>query len=195
VRRELKASVLPPGLSAKLAGEEEERSRTVFELKWAGALALLLVLMVLAGTFESLLHPLTVLVAVPISAIGVAAILVPVGRPIGVMAMLGAIVLAGVAVNDAILLVATARRLIAEGMEIRPALARAAGIRLRPIVMTTMTTVLALLPLALGTGEAASLRSPMALTIIGGILASTAASLFVLPAVYLLLERLRGRSV
>lgn len=190
-RRALADSVLPPGLAARLAGEEEEREQTVRELGWAGALALVLVLMVLAGTFESLLHPATVLAAVPLAMVGVAAVLVPSGRPIGVMAMLGLIVLAGVAVNDAILLVATARRLIADGVERRQALARAAGIRLRPILMTTLTTVLALLPLAVGTGEAAALRSPMAMTIIGGISASTLASLLVLPCLYLLIERLR----
>jgi len=184
-------AALPPGLRARLAGEEVERQQTVRELAFAGGLALLLVLMVLAGTFESLLHPLTVLSAVPLALVGVAAALVPGGRPVGVMAMLGLIVLAGVAVNDAILLAAAARRLIAEGVERRRALARAAGIRLRPIVMTTLTTVLALLPLAVGTGEAAALRSPMALTIIGGLLASTVGSLTVLPCLYLLVERLR----
>jgi HAE1 family hydrophobic/amphiphilic exporter-1 len=147
--------------------------------------------MVLAGTFESLLHPLTVVASVPLALVGVAAILLPAGRPIGVMEMLGMIVLAGVAVNDAILLVDAARRLMSSGMARRAALARAAAIRLRPILMTTATTVLALLPLALGTGEAARLRSPMARTIIGGILASTAASLLVIPCLYLLLDRLR----
>ena len=106
------------------------------------------------------------LAAVPLALVGVAAVLVPSGKPIGVMAMLGLIVLAGVAVNDAILLVATARQLMADGLERRLALARAAGIRLRPILMTTLTTALALAPLALGGGEAAALRSPMAVTII-----------------------------
>ena len=187
----LREADLPPGLSARLAGEEEEREQTVRELTWAGALALLLVLMVLAGTFESLFHPLTVLAVIPLALIGVAVALVPSGHPIGIMAMLGLIVLTGVAVNDAILLVATARRLIASGLEREKALARAAAIRLRPIVMTTLTTVLALLPLALGSGEAAALRGPMAVTIIGGILASTVASLLVLPCLYLLIERLR----
>lgn len=182
---------LPPGLRARLAGEEEERQETVRELAWAGGLALLLVLMVLAGTFESLLHPITVLSSVPLALVGVAAALVPLGRPVGVMAMLGLIVLAGVAVNDAILLAATARRLIEEGVERRSALAQAAGIRLRPIVMTTLTTVLALVPLAVGVGEAAALRSPMALTIIGGLVASTVGSIVVLPCLYLLVERLR----
>jgi HAE1 family hydrophobic/amphiphilic exporter-1 len=181
---------LVPGLRARLVGEEEERERTFTELRWAGLLALLLVFMVLAGTFESLLHPITVLAAVPLASVGVAAALVPAGRPVGVMAMLGLIVLAGVAVNDAILLVATARRLIAGGMERTAALARAAALRLRPIVMTTATTVLALLPLAIGGGEAAQLRTPLALTVIGGIVASTLASLFVIPCLYLALDRL-----
>jgi HAE1 family hydrophobic/amphiphilic exporter-1 len=101
------------------------------------------------------------------------------------------IVLAGVAVNDAILLVDAARRQIADGLPVVDALARAAAIRLRPILMTSCTTILALLPLAVGAGEAARLRSPLALTIIGGLLASTVCSLLVIPALYLLLERLR----
>jgi HAE1 family hydrophobic/amphiphilic exporter-1 len=190
-QRALQESDLSPGLHARLAGEEEERERTFRQLRWAAAMALLLVFMVLAGTFESLVHPLTVVLSVPLALIGVAAALLPTGRPIGVMEMLGVIVLAGVAVNDAILLVDTARRLMREGVERATALARAAGIRLRPILMTTATTVLALLPLALGTGEGARLRSPLALTIIGGIIASTVCCLLVIPAVYLLLDRLR----
>ncbi|MDX1563530.1 MAG: efflux RND transporter permease subunit, partial [Gammaproteobacteria bacterium] len=176
-----------------LAGEELTRQQTTDELFWAAMLALLLVFMVLAGSFESLLHPITVLAAIPLSLIGVAVVLVPTGSPIGVMAMLGFIVLAGVAVNDAILLAQSARRHIEEGMERRAALARAASLRLRPIVMTTATTVLALGPLAIGTGEAAELRAPMALTVIGGLVASTLSSLLVIPCLYLVLDRLRGR--
>jgi HAE1 family hydrophobic/amphiphilic exporter-1 len=110
------------------------------------------------------------------------------------MAMLGFIVLAGVAVNDAILLASTGRRLIEEGTESRRALAQAASLRLRPIVMTTATTVLALGPLAFGAGEAAVLRTPMALTVIGGLTASTIGSLIVIPCLYLALDRLRWRS-
>ena len=190
-RSSLQAIDLPPGLSARLAGEEEERVRTFRELELAAALAVLLVFMVLAGTFESLIHPLTVAASIPLALIGVGLTLGLLGRPIGVMEMLGIIVLSGVAVNDAILLVDAARRLIASGLPRRQALARAAGTRLRPIMMTTATTVLALLPLAVGTGEAARLRSPLALTVIGGIIASTVCSLFVIPCVYLLLDRLR----
>jgi HAE1 family hydrophobic/amphiphilic exporter-1 len=189
----LEETDLPPGLIARVTGEEEERARAFAELKWAAALALLLVFMVLAGTFESLVHPLTVVSAVPLALVGVAVILVPLGRPIGVMEMLGAIVLGGVAVNDAILLVDAARRQMARGVARAEALAKAAGIRLRPILMTTATTVFALLPLAVGTGEAARLRSPLALTIIGGIIASTVGSLLVIPCIYLVLDRLRPK--
>ena len=194
-RAALEATDLPPGLRHRLVGEEQQRETTFRELRFAAALAVLLVFMVLAGTFESLIHPITVVAAVPLALIGVAALLVPMGRPIGVMELVGMIVLSGVAVNDAILLISTAVQLIREGVPRREALARAAGIRLRPILMTTATTVLALLPLALGAGEAARLRSPLAITIIGGIVTSTIGSLFLLPSLYLLLDRLRFRRV
>jgi HAE1 family hydrophobic/amphiphilic exporter-1 len=184
-------AAVPPGLTLRLTGEEEERARTFEELRFAALLAVLLVFMVLAGTFESLVHPLTVVASIPLALIGVAVVLWPLGRPIGVMEILGMIVLAGVAVNDAILLIDATRRLIASGLSRRDALARAAGIRLRPILMTTATTVLAMLPLAIGAGEAARLRSPLALTIIGGIIASTVTSLLVIPSIYLVLDRLR----
>ena len=180
-----------PGLNMRLTGEEEERAKTFSELEWAGIVAVILVFMVLAGTFESLLHPFTVLSSIPFALVGVSAVLIPGGRPIGIMEFLGIIVLSGIAVNDAILMVQTARTLINEGVERKTALARAASIRLRPITMTTATTVLALLPLAVGVGEAAQLRAPLALTIIGGITASTLASLFVIPCLYLILDHLR----
>ena len=183
----ISSTELPPGLIVRLAGEEEERERATSELRLAGLLAIVLVLMVLAGTFESLLQPLTVLFSIPLALVGVACTLGPLGRPVGVMALLGLIVLAGVAVNDAVLLIAAARRLMAAGVERRAALARAAAIRLRPILMTTLTTVLVLAPLAAGAGEAAELRSPMAYTIIGGIVTSTVGSLLVLPCLYLIL--------
>lgn len=190
VRVALTDAPLPPGITTRLRGDEEERARTFGELQLAAVLALVLVLMVLASAFESLLHPITVLASIPLALIGVAVVLVPLAAPLGVMAMLGLIVLAGVAVNDAVLLLATARQLMADGIERKLALALASGVRLRPIVMTTLTTALALTPLVFGTGEGAELRAPMALTIIGGIIASTAGSLLVLPCLYLLLDDL-----
>ena len=191
VEQRLAELELGPGLYVQLRGEEEERARTFGELQLAAILALILVLMVLAGSFESLIHPLTVLAAIPIGMIGVAIVLVPLGQPVGVMAMMGLIVLAGVAVNDAVLLIATARQLMDQGQDRTTALATAAGIRLRPIIMTTMTTVLVMLPLIFGTGEGAALRAPMAMTIIGGIIASTIGSILVMPCLYLVLDRLR----
>ena len=193
VTEAIRDAPIPPGTHLRLRGQEEERLQTFDELRLAGILALVLVLMVLAGTFESLLQPITVLAAVPLALVGVAVALVPGGQPIGVMVMLGFIVLAGVAVNDAVLLLATARQLIGEGRDRVAALAAAAGIRLRPILMTTLTTALALTPLVFGGGEGSQLRAPMALTIIGGITASTVGSLFVLPCLYLLLDRLTSR--
>ncbi len=175
---------------ARRGGGGGGRERAFAELGWAGLLAILLVLMVLAATFESLLHPFTVLAAVPLSLVGVAAILVPIGHPLGVMAVLGLIVLAGVAVNDSILLVDAARALQAAGLDRRTALARAAAVRLRPILMTTATTVLALVPLAFGGGAAAALRAPLAQVVIGGVTASLVASLVVIPCLYELLDRL-----
>ncbi len=187
-------AAIPPGVRAVLAGEEEERAETVRQLGFALALAVVLVFMVLAASFESLVHPLTVLTALPLGLPGVALALVPSGRPLGVMAIIGLVLLAGIAVNDAILLVATARQLQREGVPRRQALARAAAVRLRPILMTTATTVLALAPLTFGGGEGAALRAPLALTVIGGLLASTVGSLLVVPAVYELLDRIGGGS-
>lgn len=184
---------LMTGTTAILAGEEAERLSTVNELSWAAALAMLLVLMVLAGSFESFLLPVAILASIPIAIIGVSIVLVPQGEPIGVMAMLGFVVLVGVVVNDAILLTQTARNLIQNGTEQRAALARAVSLRLRPIIMTTATTVLSLLPLALSSGEAAQLRSPLAWTVVGGIIASTIGCLFVIPCIYLSLDKLKFR--
>lgn len=190
VQAVLDEAVLPGGVQVKIRGEEIERAKTFSELQLAGILAIALVFMVLAGTFESLLQPITVLAAVPLAIVGVAVAVLPLDQPIGVMNMLGLIVLAGVAVNDAVLLITTARQLMASGVERNEALYRAAGIRLRPITMTTLTTALALTPLLFGGGEGAVLRQPMALTIIGGIVTSTLGSLLVLPCLYLLLDKL-----
>ncbi|MYD43276.1 MAG: efflux RND transporter permease subunit [Gammaproteobacteria bacterium] len=190
VQTELDELVLPGGVQVKIRGEEIERAKTFGELQLAGILAIALVFMVLAGTFESLLQPITVLTAIPLALVGVAIAVIPLDQPIGVMNMLGLIVLAGVAVNDAVLLLTTARQLMAGGMKRDEALYRAAGIRLRPITMTTLTTALALTPLLFGGGEGAVLRQPMALTIIGGIVTSTVGSLLVLPCLYRLLDDL-----
>lgn len=190
VRQILLATELPAGISATLGGDEVTRQKTTSELSWAGGLALLLVLMVLAGSFESLLAPLVILSSIPIAIIGVAIALVPQAQPIGIMAMLGFVILVGVTVNDAILLVQTIDRKISKSASISQAIAKAVALRLRPILMTTATTVLSLLPLAIGAGEATQLRSPLAWTVIGGILLSTFGCLFVIPCCYLVSKRI-----
>ncbi|MXW07240.1 MAG: efflux RND transporter permease subunit, partial [Gammaproteobacteria bacterium] len=185
----LQQQPLTLGMTAQLGGAEQERATTFSELQLAAILAFILVLMVLAGTFESLLQPITILYAIPLALVGVAVALVPMGNPLGVMSMLGLIVLSGVAVNDAVLLIVTAKQLMQEGKDRVAALSEAAGIRLRPITMTTLTTALALTPLLFGGGEGAVLRQPMALTIIGGLVASTIGSLFILPCLYLSFDK------
>jgi len=179
----------PYGLTATLANETQQRDDTIRELTWAAAIAVLLVFMVLAGSIESFVQPVTILSSVFISLVGVALVLVPIGQPVGIMAMLGLVVLFGIAVNDAILYVQAARNLISQGLEKEQALIQAAAQRLRPIIMTSATTVLALLPLAIGASDAAQLRAPLAYTIISGVIASTLASLLVIPCIYSLLER------
>lgn len=188
----LQQQPLTLGMTAQLGGSEQERATTFSELQLAAILAFILVLMVLAGTFESLLQPITILYAIPLALVGVAIALVPMGNPLGVMSMLGLIVLSGVAVNDAVLLIVTAKQLMQEGKDRVSALSEAAGIRLRPITMTTLTTALALTPLLFGGGEGAVLRQPMALTIIGGLVASTLGSLFILPCLYLSIDKFTG---
>lgn len=185
----LASSQYPLGIRATLTGEEAERVKSVEDFRWAAVLALLLVFMVLTASFESLVHPLTILSAVPVALIGVAIVLTLLGQPIGIMAMLGFVILVGIAVNDAILLVQATRARQAQGCDTREALCQAVQLRLRPIVMTTATTVLALLPLAVGGGDAAELRVPLAWTVIGGVIASTVGSLTVVPCVYLVFEQ------
>jgi HAE1 family hydrophobic/amphiphilic exporter-1 len=186
---------VPTGVRLLVAGEEKERRASFRELQWALLLALALVFMVLASLFESLVHPFTILLTVPLSAVGVALAFYFWGEPITVPALIGAVLVAGIAVNDAVILVDYATRLRRQGVERTEAVVRAARVRLRPILMTSLTTVAALLPMALGFGEGGSLRSPLAVAVIGGLTASTVLTLLVVPAVYLLLDNLRPQRV
>lgn len=181
---------VPAGSSVRLLGHEQQQ-QLFSDFLWVVLLAIGLVFMVLAATFESLLLPMIILSAIPLGLIGVAVLLVPFGNPLGAMAMLGIVVLTGVVVNDAILLVQKAHALMSSGMPPRQALAHAAARRLRPILMTSITTMVALLPLALGSGDAAAIRAPLALTLIGGLLTATIGSLTVTPCLYLLLIQRR----
>ena len=157
-------------------------------MRFAIVLAVFMVYLVMASQFESLLHPFVILFSVPFSLIGVLSTLYLFDVTVSVVVLIGVIMLAGIVVNNAIILVDTTNRLRREGARKIDALKQAGELRLRPILMTTSTTVLGLLPMAIGLGEGSELRSPMAITVIGGLLASTALTLLIIPAVYSILD-------
>jgi HAE1 family hydrophobic/amphiphilic exporter-1 len=189
IRAVLASYPFPANVVASLSGQEEERQRSFASLLMALALALFLVYLVMAAQFESLLHPFVILFTVPLGAIGAIAALVAVGQTINVVVLIGLVMLGGIVVNNAIVLVDTVNQLRAAGLPKLQALVQAGQRRLRPILMTTGTTTLGLLPMALGLGEGAELRAPLALTVIGGLLIATLLTLVVIPVVYLLLDR------
>jgi len=180
---------LPPGVAAVVGGGGIELRRSLRGLALAFLLALVLVYLILAAQFESLVQPLVVLLAVPLAAIGAIALLAVTGHGLDTMSGIGIVVLVGIAVNDAILKVDTANRLRAAGLGLREAVEEAGRLRLRPVVMTTATTILGLLPLALGMGAGAELRAPLAVAVIGGLVTSTALTLLVVPVLYTLAAR------
>jgi HAE1 family hydrophobic/amphiphilic exporter-1 len=189
VRATLENMNWPSGYDWRLGGQEEEMATSFSSMRLAFGLAIFMVYLVMASQFESLLHPFVIMFSVPFAIIGVLATMWVFGVTISVVSLIGFILLAGIVVNDAIVLVDYANQLRRQGMAKLEALARAGRVRLRPILMTTATTVFGLLPMALGLGEGAELRTPMALTVIGGMITSTLLTLLVVPAVYAILDR------
>ncbi|MCA9540328.1 MAG: efflux RND transporter permease subunit [Myxococcales bacterium] len=187
VQTRLDAIARPAGYDLHIAGTFEQQEEAFNELLISLVLALLLVYMVLACQYESLRDPVVVMASVPLAAIGVLVTLFATDTTLNVQSAIGCIMLGGIVVNNAILLVDQAGRLRAEeGMTTRAALAEAGRRRLRPILMTTLTTLLGLLPLALGIGEGADAQAPLARAVIGGLTASTLITLVVVPVVYTL---------
>jgi HAE1 family hydrophobic/amphiphilic exporter-1 len=189
VRYMLEEMSWPSGYDWRLGGQEEEMTTSFTSMRLAFGLAVFMVYLVMASQFESLLHPFVIMFSVPFAIIGVLATMWVFGVTISVVSLIGFILLAGIVVNDAIVLVDYANQLRRRGMTKIESLARAGRVRLRPILMTTATTVFGLLPMALGLGEGAELRTPMALTVIGGMITSTLLTLLVVPAVYAILDR------
>jgi len=175
----------PSGLSTDLGGQNKEMQVSFNSLRFAIALAIFLVYLVMAATFESFLHPLLVLFTIPLALVGVVAGLLATGTTITVIVLIGTVMLVGIVVNNAIVLIDTINRLRRSGVAKREAVVRAGHIRLRPILMTTLTTILGLLPMALSWGEGAELRSPLAITVACGLAFSTLLTLVVIPAAYL----------
>ena len=158
-------------------------------LQLALALAIFLVYLVMASEFESLIHPFVILFTIPLALIGAVLALYLTNSVINVIALIGMIMLAGIVVKNGIVLIDLVNRLREEGVAKREALVQGARSRLRPIAMTTLCTLFGFLPLALAFGEGAEVRSPMAITVIGGLLVSTLLTLVVIPVVYDLLDR------
>ena len=188
-------SELPVAAVANIGGQNSELETSYRSLGFALGLAVFLVYLVLASQFESLVHPLVILLAVPLSLVGVVLALFVTATALSVVVLLGSIVLVGIAVNNAIILVDFTNRLRRRGLVVREALIRAGQVRLRPILMTSLTTLLALTPMAFGWGEGDEIRSPMAIAVMGGLIASTPLTLVAIPVFYELMDRLPGTFV
>jgi len=180
---------LPTGITAAVSGQNEEMQQSLRSLYFTLAMAIFLVYLVMASQFESLVHPFVILFTIPLALVGAVLALFVTGTTLNVVAFIGIIMLAGIVVNNAILLIDLVNQLRAQGMETIAALIEGGRSRLRPILMTTLTTVLGLLPMAIGFGDGAEVRRPMAITVIGGLVTSTVLTLFVVPVMYSLFER------
>jgi HAE1 family hydrophobic/amphiphilic exporter-1 len=185
----IRATPKPPAVAVRLAGQNEEMTMSFKSLQFALLLAVFLVYLVMASQFESFLHPFVILLTIPLALIGAVFALAITGSTISVVVMIGAILLAGIVVNNAIVLIDLINKLRARGMAKVEAIMEGGRLRLRPILMTTITTTLGLLPLAIGIGEGAEIRAPMAITVIGGLTVSTLLTLVVIPVVYSALDR------
>jgi HAE1 family hydrophobic/amphiphilic exporter-1 len=183
----------------ELAGENQEMKESFLSLMFALILSVLLVYMVMASEFESFWQPFIIMFTLPLSLIGVTWVLFLTHTPISVIVILGVITLGGVVVDNGIVLIDKINNLRIEGKDLVTAVVQAGSNRLRPIMMTSFTTVLGLLPLALGLGEGSELQAPMAITVMGGLTVCTFLTLFVIPALYVTaaewIERRRPQTV
>ncbi|MBN1442541.1 MAG: efflux RND transporter permease subunit, partial [Planctomycetes bacterium] len=201
---------MPPEFTVGFGGQKEEMDSALESLKNALLLAIFLVYVVMAMQFESLLQPFIIIFSIPLALVGVVPVLYFLGKPLSIVVFIGMIVLAGIVVNNAIVLVDTANRLRRGGLPLRAALVQAGEIRLRPILMTTVTTVLGLFPLTgavrgmawleplFGSGQGEEIRAPLAITVIAGLVTSTILTLVVIPVLASVadsaLQRLRPRA-
>jgi HAE1 family hydrophobic/amphiphilic exporter-1 len=184
---------LPQNYSITVTGEEERRAESMNSLMLALLLSIVLVYMVMASQFESLLHPFTILLTIPLALVGAVLMFLATGITVNIMGIIGMVMLAGIAVNNSIILVDRIGQLKESGLSLVDAIAEAGQQRIRPILMTSLTTILALVPMALGLGDGASLSSPMAIAVIGGLVTSTLLSLVVIPCVYYVFESAKIR--
>lgn len=190
IREATKEIPVPQEFAVLIRGDWEEQQKSQREMIFGIAMAILLVFLVMAGQFESFKDPFIVLFSIPVALVGVVAVMLLTSTPFTVQAYIGCIILAGIVVNNAIVLVDTVNRFRREeGMGLFKALETAGERRLRPILMTTLTTSLGLLPLAIGMGEGGETQAPMARVVIGGLSVSTMITLVFIPVIYSIVEQ------
>jgi len=184
---------LPPGYFLEIGGSYSQMVEMFGTLGWVFLLALLLVYMVMATQFESLLHPFIIMFTIPLCMIGVVLGLMAFGHTVNLAVGIGIILLSGVAVNNAIVMIDYTNQLRRGGMEKKEAILQGAVTRLRPVLLTALTTILGVLPMAIDRGQGSEMRGPMGVTLLGGLVSTTFLTLFVIPVVYSLFEKVRFR--
>ena len=189
IRQELAGLSLPYGYTLDFEGEQRLMEEAFEDLRLALILSLFLVYMIMAAQFESLRQPFVIMFTMPLALTGIVGGLLLSGRPFSVPVYIGIIMLGGIVVNNAIVMLDHINRLRRQGEELLEAVTEGARVRLRPVLMTSLTTFLAMVPLALGLGSGAEIQAPLAVVVAGGLLTSTLLTLFVVPAIYYMLER------
>ncbi len=182
---------LSSGYFTEFGGQYEQMQEAFLIMAGAFALATLLVYMIMASQFESFVHPFVIMFTIPLALIGVILALLLSSRPVSLPVMIGFVMLGGIAVNNGIVMVDYINQLKRRGVEKREAILQASAVRLRPVLITAFTTILGMLPMALSTSEGAEMRAPMAITVIGGLVATTFLTLFVIPIIYSLFDRVK----
>ena len=182
---------LPSGYFTEFGGQYEQMQDAFIIMAGAFALATLLVYMIMASQFESFVHPFVIMFTIPLALVGVILALLLSGKPISLPVLIGFIMLGGIAVNNGIVMVDYINQLKRKGLEKKEAILQACSVRLRPVLITAFTTILGMLPMALSASEGAEMRAPMAVTVIGGLVATTFLTLFVIPIIYSLVDRVK----
>ncbi|MFW6139802.1 MAG: efflux RND transporter permease subunit [Acidobacteriota bacterium] len=184
---------LPGGYFIEYGGQYEDMQEAFLIMIGVFALASLLVYMIMASQFESFLHPLVIMFTIPLGVIGVVIALLVAGKTVSLVSLIGFVILGGIAVNNGIVMVDYINQLKRKGIEMKEAILKGCAVRLRPVLITALTTMIGMLPMAISTSAGSEMRSPMAISVIGGLFATTLLTLFVIPIIYSLFEKVPFR--
>jgi hydrophobic/amphiphilic exporter-1 (mainly G- bacteria), HAE1 family len=182
---------LPSGYFIEYSGQYEDMQEAFLTMIGVLLLASLLVYMIMASQFESFKHPLIIMFTIPLGLIGVVVALMVTGQPISLVSLIGFVILAGIAVNNGIVMIDYINQLRRGGMDNREAVLQGCSVRLRPVLITALTTIMGMIPMAISTSAGSEMRAPMAISVIGGLVATTLLTLFVIPVIYSLFEKIR----